>query len=79
MGTGGVLLGVSLLTTGFTLLAQSGLSVGDIIDKITGDFDDFGASVKKAREEGLKSAGKEVESFGWLRSLKTKLFLKKTD
>lgn len=61
MGTGGILLGVSLLTTGFTLLAQSGLSVGDIIDKITGDFDEFGASVKKAREEGLKSAGKEVE------------------
>ena len=61
MGTGGILLGVSLLTTGFTLLAQSGLSVGDIIDKITGNFDEFGASVKKAREEGLKSAGKEVE------------------
>lgn len=61
MGTGGILLGVSLLTTGFTLLAQSGLSVGDVIDKITGDFDEFGASVKKAREEGLKSAGKEVE------------------
>jgi hypothetical protein len=37
------------------------LSVGDIIDKITGNFDDFGQSVKKAREEGLKSAGKEVE------------------
>lgn len=66
MGTGGILLGVSLLTTGFTLLAQSGLSVRDIINKITGDFDDFGASVKNAREEGLKSAGKEIES---LRSL----------
>lgn len=62
MGTGGILLGVSLLTTGLTLLSQSGLSVGDIIDKITGKFDAFGASVKKATEEGLKSAGKEVES-----------------
>lgn len=66
MGTGGILLGVSLLTTGFTLLAQSGLSIGDVIDKITGNFDEFGASVKKAREEGLKSAGEEVEG---LRSL----------
>jgi hypothetical protein len=61
-GTGGILLGVSLLTTGFTLLAQSGLTVGDIIDKITGNFDEFGASVKKAREEGAESAGKEIES-----------------
>ena len=42
-GTGGILLGVSLLTTGLTLLAQSGLSIGDVIDKITGNFDEFGA------------------------------------
>lgn len=68
MGTGGILLGVSLLTTGLTLLAQSGLSVGDVIDKITGNFDEFGNSIKKAREEGIQSAGKEVES---LRSLVT--------
>lgn len=66
MGTGGILLGVSLLTTGFTLLAQSGLSVGDIIDKVTGNFNEFGGAIKKAGEEGLKSAAKEVES---LRSL----------
>ena len=62
MGTGGILLGVSLLTTGLTLLSQSGLTVGDVIDKLTGNFDEFGGAVKKAREEGLKSAGKEVES-----------------
>jgi len=60
MGTGGILLGVSLLTTGFTLLAQSGLSVGDIIDKITGNFDEFGAALKKASEEGAKSASNEI-------------------
>lgn len=66
MGSGGLLLGISLLTTGLTYMAQKGLSVGDVIDKITGNFDDFGASVKKAREEGLKSAGKEIEG---LRSL----------
>ncbi len=66
MGTGGILLGVSLLTTGLTLLSQSGLSVGDIIDKVTGNFDEFGNSIKKASEEGLKQASKEIES---LRSL----------
>lgn len=62
MGTGGILLGVSLLTTGLTLLSQSGLSVGDIIDKITGKFDEFGASMKKASEEGYAMASKEIES-----------------
>ena len=61
-GTGGILLGVSLLTTGLTLLAQSGLSIGDVIDKITGNFDEFGASLKKAREEGASMASKEIES-----------------
>jgi hypothetical protein len=61
-GTGGILLGVSLLTTGLTLLAQSGLTIGDIVDKITGNFNEFGASIKKAREEGAEMAGKEIES-----------------
>ena len=60
MGTGGILLGVSLLTTGLTLLSQSGLSVGDILDKITGKFDEFGGAIKKASEEGAKSAATEV-------------------
>lgn len=65
-GTGGILLGVSLLTTGLTLLAQSGLTVGDVIDKITGKFDEFGQAVKTSREEGLKSAGKEIQSLNEL-------------
>lgn len=60
MGTGGILLGVSLLTTGFTLLSQSGLSVGDIIDKVTGKFDAFGDAIKKASEEGVKATAGEV-------------------
>lgn len=60
MGTGGILLGVSLLTTGFTLLSQSGLSVGDVVDKITGKFDAAGAELQKLNEEANKSAGKEI-------------------
>lgn len=60
MGSGGILLGVSLLTTGLTLLAQSGLSVGDIIDKITGKFDEFGGAIKKASEEGVKATAGEI-------------------
>ena len=60
MGTGGILLGVSLLTTGLTLLSQSGLSVGDIIDKITGKFDEFGSAIKTASEEAVKSTAGEI-------------------
>jgi hypothetical protein len=65
-GTGGILLGVSLLTTGMTLLAQSGLSVGDVIDKITGNFDEFGAALKKANEEAIKNSTAEISSMNAL-------------
>ena len=59
-GTGGILLGVSLLTTGLTLLAQSGLSVGDVIDKITGNFDAFGAELNKISVDAAKNSGQEI-------------------
>jgi hypothetical protein len=51
MGSGGILLGVSLLTTGLTLMAQSGLSVGDVIDKLTGDTNAYSDALKKATSE----------------------------
>jgi len=60
LGSGGILLGVSLLTTGLTYLAQSGLSVGDVIDKITGNFDEFTRSIQKANEEAAKTSGSEI-------------------
>ena len=69
MGTGGILLGVSLLTTGLTLMAQSGLTVGDVINKITGKFDGFGAALKKANEEAAKSAAEETASIKGLISV----------
>jgi len=60
MGSGGILLGISLLTTAFTLLSQSGLSVGDLIDKLTGNFDEFGGAIKKASEDAVSSTAGEV-------------------
>ena len=57
MGTGGILLGVSLLTTGFTLLSQSGLSLGDVFNKITGNVDIFKDALKKANEEAYNDKG----------------------
>jgi hypothetical protein len=66
MGTGGILLGVSLLTTGMTLLAQSGLSVQDVINKLTGNFDEFGAALKKANEEAVKNSAAEISGLNSL-------------
>jgi hypothetical protein len=65
-GTGGILLGVSLLTTGLTLLAQSGLTVGDVIDKITGNFDEFSAALSKANEEAVKNSAAEISGMNSL-------------
>jgi hypothetical protein len=66
VGSGGILLGVSLLTTGLTYLAQSGLSIGDIFDKITGNFDEFGAALKKANEEAVKNSASEISGLNAL-------------
>ena len=62
MGTGGILLAVSLVTTGLTLLSQSGLTIGDVFDKLTGNFDAFGESMKKIAEESKKSAAEQISS-----------------
>jgi len=59
-GTGGILLGVSLLTTGLTLMAQSGLSVNDVVNKLTGNFDEFGAALNKISVDAAKSSGQEI-------------------
>lgn len=63
IGSGGILLAVSLLTSALTYMSQQGLSVGDVIDKITGNFDEFGKSIEKANEEAAKSASSQISSF----------------
>jgi len=78
-GSGGILLGVSLLTTGLTLLAQSGLSVGDVIDKITGNFDEFGASLKKANELAVKNSASEISGLNALVSASSNVNLSMKD
>jgi len=59
-GVGGILLGVSLLTTGLTLLSQSGLTVGDVLDMLTGKYDKLGAEMAKASQEAAKQSGSEI-------------------
>jgi len=56
MGTGGILLAVSLVTTGLTLMSQQGLTVGDIFSKLAGTFDANAQSLNKMNAEAAKSA-----------------------
>ena len=59
-GAGGILLAVSLVTTAFTIMSQQGLSVGDVVDKLTGNFDEFSEAIKKSSEEGVKASSGEI-------------------
>ena len=68
-GTGGILLGVSLLTTGLTLLAQSGLTVEDVINKLTGNFDEFGATLNKISVDAAKNSAQEIAGINALVSV----------
>jgi hypothetical protein len=52
-----------------TLLAQSGLSVGDVIDKITGNFDAFGAELNKISVDAAKNSGQEIAGLNALISV----------
>lgn len=62
MGTGGILLAVSLVTTGLTVLAQKGLTLSDVFNYLSGNFSQAAQDIKKAYEESSKSALGEVAS-----------------
>jgi len=68
-GVGGILLGVSLLTTGLTLLSQSGLTVGDVLDKLTGQYDKFKETITKTRLDSAKQSGEEIANMKALLSV----------
>jgi hypothetical protein len=57
MGTGGILLGVSLLTTGLTYLAQNGLTISDVFNKLTGNTDAYADALKKVNSEAYNDKG----------------------
>lgn len=57
LGSGGILLGVSLLTTGLTYLAQSGLSLEDVFNKLIGNTNAYGEALKSAFAEAYADKG----------------------
>ena len=66
MGTGGILLAVSLVTTAFTVMSQQGITIGDVFNKLRGNFDAFGNTLKTVSQEASKSA---IEETGALKGL----------
>ena len=62
MGSGGILLAVSLVTTAFTYMAQNGLSVGDVIDKMTGKFDANRKAMQDMNAEVVKNSQAQISS-----------------
>jgi len=60
LGSGGILLAVSLVTTGLTYMSQQGISVSDVFDKLSGTFDENANAIKKAALEGGKAASEEI-------------------
>lgn len=54
-GVGGVLLAISLITSAMTYMQQNGITLGDVIQNLSGDFDQLKESSKKALDEGFKS------------------------
>jgi hypothetical protein len=68
-GIGGIMMGVSLLVTGLTIMSQKGITVGDVFAKLNGEFDEFADSMNKMSIEAEKTAGKEVASLNALVSV----------
>lgn len=64
LGGGGILLAISLVTTGLTLMSQKGLTLGNVFDKLTGNFDEVRAEMQKMNVEIAKNSQAEISSVG---------------
>lgn len=60
LGGGGVLLAISLVTTGLTIMSQKGLTVSDVFAKLTGTFDENRAAMQKMNAEVAKNAQGDI-------------------
>jgi hypothetical protein len=62
MGTGGILLAVSLVTTAFTYMAQNGITVKDVYQRMTGSFNETANALSNIAKEANKSAQQEIST-----------------
>lgn len=79
MGTGGILLAISLVTTGLTYMSQNGLTVKDVFDKMTGAFDENAKAMSDIGKEAAKSTGEEVSNMKAYVSVASNVNLKMRD
>lgn len=64
IGGGGILLAISLVTTGLTYMSQKGLTIGDVFNKLTGNFDAARHSMQQLNAEAAKNAQAQISSVG---------------
>ena len=64
MGSGGILLAVSLVTTALTVMSQKGITVSDVFAKLTGTFDEAKKEMSEMNAEAAKNAAAQVASVG---------------
>lgn len=62
LGSGGILLAVSLVTTGLTYMAQNGVTVGDVFDKLTGNFDETRKALQEINVEAVKGSQAQIST-----------------
>lgn len=66
VGSGGILLAVSLLTSALTYMSQNNLSVGDVLDKLSGNFDNLKKAMQDVNNEAIKNSGAEIATMNAL-------------
>lgn len=64
MGTGGILLAVSLVTSGLTYMAQKGITVSDVFNQMSGTFDKTRKEMQDLSVETAKNAQAQISSVG---------------
>lgn len=69
LGPGGLILAFSVVTSGLTYMAQEGITVGDVFDKLRGNFDSFAKSMQQANAEAAKNSSEQISSLNALSSV----------
>lgn len=64
IGSGGVMLALSAVTSGLTYMSQNGLTVGDVFNKLTGDFDETKKAMQDLSVETIKNAQAQISTVG---------------
>lgn len=62
VGSGGILLAVSLLTTALTYMSQNGITVSDVVAKLSGNFNKARKSAQDLNVEAVKGSKEQIST-----------------